>query len=76
MNKEAKQAILIALKKGGIAKVEAIQLLKSNGIILLDLSRPPKKIDPIEALLAKVPDLKNHFEIILDSGEGVKPLYY
>ncbi|AKP50739.1 hypothetical protein [Cyclobacterium amurskyense] len=73
MNKEAKQGILIALKKGGIAKVEASQLLKSNGIVLLDLSRAPKKIDPIEALLAKVPDLKNHFIRIVTLGNGKRP---
>lgn len=72
MNREAKQAILKAYGKGIISKVEALHLIQSDGIILLDLSRKAGP-NPINEILDKIPELKFHFTPILSLGYGQKP---
>lgn len=72
MNREAKRAILTAYGKGIISKVEALHLFKSDGKILLDLSRKASP-NPINETLEKIPDLIQYFTPLLSLGHGQKP---
>ncbi len=73
MTKEAKTAILKAVYKGVISKMEAWQLLRTDGIIHLDLSSQLIKQNPPESLLEKIPNLKIHFSRKIILGHGKKP---
>lgn len=73
MNRELKKFVLIALFKGVISKVEAWQLLRTDGIIHLDLSSQLIKQNPPQSLLEKIPELKNHFIRIISLGHGKNP---
>lgn len=73
MNKEAKKEVLKAIGQKTISKVEARQLLQTDGIILLDLSSQGINPSPIESLLEKIPNLKIQFSRKISLGHGKKP---
>ena len=73
MNKEAKREILKAIGQKTISKVEAKQLLQTDGIILLELSSEGINPNSIESLLEKIPNLKIHFLRKISLGNGKKP---
>jgi len=73
MNKEAKKEILKAIGQKAVSKVEARQLLQSDGIILLDLSSQGINPTPTDSLLEKVPNLKIYFTRKISIGHGKKP---
>lgn len=72
MSKHLKRAVLIALKQGEISKVEAKDLIRSNGKIILDLSKDGKP-DPIFPIVQKIPLLKKCFINIITLGNGSRP---
>lgn len=73
MNRDAKIEILKAIGQNLVSKVEARQLLQSDGIILLDLSSQGINPSPNESLLEKIPNLKIHFSRKISLGHGKKP---
>lgn len=72
MNRTAKEAILTAYGKGIISKIEVHHLFQSGGRIILDLSSEGST-NPINDILEKIPDLKDHFTPIIYLGNGKKP---
>ena len=73
MSKQAKLEILKALGKGILSKVEAQTLIHANGKLILDLSSEALNADPIQSILEKIPDIKNHFVTVISLGNGKKP---
>tara|TARA_R110002111_G_scaffold74950_4_gene119049 strand:+ start:180 stop:401 length:222 start_codon:yes stop_codon:yes gene_type:complete len=73
MNSEAKKKLIVALFKGIINKGEAKQLIHAKMKFVIDLSSSTLKTNTIEALLTKVPDLRNHFTKLISLGNGKKP---
>ena len=73
MTKEAKTAILKAVFKGLISKMEAWQLLRTDGIILLNISSQLINQNPPQSLLEKIPEIQNHFTKIISLGHGKNP---
>lgn len=73
MTKEAKTAILKALFNRTLSTVEAVHLLRTDGVILLDLSKQVIRQNPLQSILEKVPDIQKHFKRIIFLGNG-KPL--
>ena len=76
MNKEVKKAILKAIGKGLISKVEAKYLINTNGKLILNLSNNDKgksNFEMINEILDKFPQLKKHFLNIIDLGKGERP---
>jgi len=72
MDKGLKINILLALKNGLLSKGEAKNLIRSKGIIQLDLSTDGKE-DPIWTILQKLPSLRMHFATIINLGNGKEP---
>lgn len=72
MNSETKRAILTAFGKGIISKLEMLHLIKSDGLIIVNLSSKASQ-EPINEILERIPDLKYHFTPILSLGHGQKP---
>ena len=73
MTKEAKTAILKAVFKGKLSTGEVVQLLRTDGIILLNLSSQLIKQNPPQSLLEKIPEIQNHFTKIISLGHGKNP---
>jgi hypothetical protein len=74
MSKEIKKAVLIALRQGKISKVEAKDLIRSNGRIILDLSSGGTGTDEAQIhTLERVPYLRPYFQNIITLGNGTKP---
>lgn len=71
MNRQVKKGILTALSNGSISKVEAMELLRSDGKIILDLSSKAISPNPMESIIEKIPELKNHFIRIISLGHGI-----
>jgi len=72
VNKEIKIIILKALKSRLISKDEAMQLIKSKGIIKLDLSIYGNQ-DPVFSIIQKLPLKGQHFIKIINLGDGKRP---
>jgi hypothetical protein len=72
MDKDLKINILLALKNGLLSKGEAKDLIRSKGVMRLDLSTNGKE-DPIWTILQKLPSLRMHFTTIINLGNGIKP---
>ncbi len=71
MSKHLKRAVLIALKQGEISKVEAKDLIRSNGKITLDLSPGGTGTDQAQInILERVPYLRPYFQNIITLGNG------
>ena len=74
MSKEIKKAVLIALRQGKISKVEAKDLIRSNGRIILDLSSGGTETDQTQInTLERVPYLRPYFQNIITLGNGTEP---
>lgn len=73
MSKHLKRAVLIALRQGDISKVEAKELIRSNGQIILDLSSEETGTDQAKInTLERVPYLRPYFQNIISLGNGIK----
>ena len=72
MSKDLKKALLIALKQGDISKVEAKELIRSNGKIILDLSSYGSGTDQAQIeILERAPYLRPYFQNIIRLGNGI-----
>jgi len=72
MSKHLKRAVLIAFKQGEISKVEAKDLIRSNGKIILDLSSDGSGTDQAQInTLERVPYLRPYFQNIISLGNGI-----
>jgi hypothetical protein len=73
MSKQLKRSLLKALRKGNISKVEAKELIRSNGKIILDLSSDGSGTDQAQInTLERVPYLRPYFQNIISLGNGIK----
>jgi hypothetical protein len=74
MSKHLKRAVLIALRQGKISKVEAKDLIRSNGKIILDISTGETGMDQAQIkTLERVTYLRPYFQNIITLGNGTKP---